>query len=107
MNDIRNGKIYGMLFLFFIVCLIVGGFFLMEFFTSSPKEQVKEPPKEVALEEDLKNNKKEDYIYFEDPLIKSELYGINYQNVKINLDSSSARATEIKLNEEMELLRNI
>ncbi len=105
MNDIRNGKVYGMLFLFFIVCLIVGGFFLMEFFTSSPKKQVKEPPKEVALEEDLKNNKKEDYIYFEDPLIKSELYGINYQNVKINLDSSSARATEIKLNEEMELLK--
>ena len=106
MSDIRNGKLYGMIFLFFLVCLVVGGFFLMEYFTSSPAPVKKEETREVAIEKNLKLNPSEEYIYYLNNDLKNELYGINYQDIKINIDSSSARTTEIKLNEEMALLRD-
>ena len=106
MNDTRNGIIYGMLFIFFIVCLIVGGFFAMEYFINDNKGKVEtqekiEKKEHEVVAKDLKIDNSKDYIYFTNDDIINEEYSISYPTININIDSDIARETEKLLNEEI------
>ncbi len=106
MNDTRNGIVYGMLFIFFIVCLIVGGFFAMEYFINDNKGKVETPEKiekkeHEVVAKDLKIDNSKDYIYFTNDDIINEEYSISYPTININIDSDIARETEKLLNEEI------
>ncbi len=105
MDDIRSGKVKAAIFLFFIVVLIVGGYVSMIMLTKDMEQDNKTP--EVASnnideKEDIKINDTEDYIYFDNIVIKNEIRDISYQDVVFNFDSYDAKTIATFLNSERE-----
>jgi len=110
-NDTRNGKIYGALFLFFIVILIVGGYVLTVKITkedNNDKINTSNNEKEeenVVVSDKYKIDKTKEYLYFENIDSKSLEHEIIYQDIIININSNDAKNLETKLNNEMTELR--
>ncbi len=105
MDDIRSGKVKAAIFLFFIVVLIVGGYVSMIMLTKDMEQDNK--TSEVASnnideKEDIKINDTEDYIYFDNIVIKNEIRDISYQDVVFNFDSYDAKTIATFLNSERE-----
>ena len=103
MNDVRKGKVYAALFVFFIIVLIVGGYMAMVYLTSGKEPQKEKTPE---VKQSLKIDEDKDYLYFTNVDLKNEDYNIIYQDVNINLDSSEARSLENNLNNAMADLKS-
>lgn len=105
MDDIRSGKVKAALFLFFIVILLVGGYIGMIMLTKE-SEDTKKNDTEVASKsnskKDIRIDKSEDYIYFENEVVKNETRDIIYQDVVFNFESNDAKTIATFLNNERE-----
>ncbi len=104
--EIRRGKIYGFIFLIFIICLAIGGFFLTKTFVKDRNSEIADSNEPIREEKNLKINKSEDYIYFQNGDTKNLTHEIVYQDIFINIDSNDAQNIMDKLNMEMEELKN-
>lgn len=106
MNDIRNGKVYAALFVFFLVVLIVGGYFLtVKLINDEEKSVMSDSIEKTSETENYKINKEEDYIYFENVDSKSIEHEIVYQDVVVNFKSEEAQNIAETLNSEMNTLK--
>jgi len=110
MDDIRNGKVYAAVFVFFLVVLIVGGYYLTIKLTTeddTKKEETNktEEKEEIELSDALKINKDKEYIYFENSDSKSLEHEMVYQDIVININSNEASNIAQNLNNEMSNLR--
>ncbi|MDE5539014.1 MAG: hypothetical protein K2J20_00835 [Bacilli bacterium] len=105
--EIRRGKVYGLIFISFIVLLAIGGFVLTKILVSDEAISfASEDSQEPAPKQDLRVNQNEDYIYFENADLKSESHEITFQDIIININSNDATDIMNKLNNEMALLKN-
>ena len=105
MDDIRSGKVKAAIFLFFIVVLIVGGYISMIMLTKDTKQDKKTSKvatKNNDEKKDIKINDTEDYIYFDNIVVKNEIRDIMYQDVVFNFDSYDAKTIATFLNSERE-----
>ncbi len=101
MNDIRNGKIYASLFILFLVILGVGGFILTTTLTSK-KPKTSELAQDTKQEStNMKIDSTQDYIYFSNATTKNSDFGIIYQDINLNINSSAAKTLENELNTKM------
>ena len=106
MDDIRSGKVKAAIFLFFIVILIVGGYISMIMLTKDTKQDKKTSKvatKNNDEKKDIKINDTEDYIYFDNIVVKNEIRDIMYQDIVFNFDSYDAKTIATFLNSEREV----
>ncbi len=104
--DIRRGKIYALIFVFFILFLALGGFILTSYLTKNAEDKKNRVEDEIHEETNLKIIAEEEYIYFEDEETLSSSLDISFKKVKININNKKAGEIETKLNSEMTSLKD-
>lgn len=96
--DIRNGKIYAMMFILFIVCLIVGGYILTVIILKDTKVEEPKTNTKIEVNDKLKVDKDKEYIYYDFEEVVSEKENIVFNNIFININSDDAEMVMNRLN---------